>query len=366
MNMRVWLEDMRNSRVKKAMPVLSFPCVSLMGITVRDLISNSDLQAKGMKLVADRVNSAASLSMMDLSVEAEAFGSTIRFSDYEVPTVVGSIINDEDDADALQIPAVGAGRTAEYIKAIEKTCAMVMDRPVFAGVIGSFSLAGRLLDVTEAMVKCYTEPDCVHKTLEKTTAFLIEYVKAYKAAGANGVVIAEPLAGLLSPELAVEFSEPYIKRIVDAVQDDEFIVIYHNCGNNTIFMVDSILNTGAAAYHFGNSINMKEMLGKIPKSIVVMGNIDPSSQFLNGTPKSITEETKKLMSECCNEYPNFVISSGCDIPPTSKWENIDAFFNAVSDFYADAADTTALRPSQQRFHYNCRPAEQVSCQPVRR
>jgi uroporphyrinogen decarboxylase len=334
MNMHVWLEDLKSSRVKKAMPVLSFPCISLMEITVRDLIANSELQAKGMKMVADRVNSAASLSMMDLSVEAEAFGSAIRFSDFDVRTVIGSIVNSEEDADALQIPAVGAGRTAEYIKAIEKTCSMVKDRPVFAGVIGAFSLAGRLLDVTEAMVKCYTEPDCVHKTMEKTTAFLIEYIKAYKEAGANGVVIAEPLTGLLSPDLAAEFSEPYIKRIVDTVQDDAFIVIYHNCGNNTILMIDSILRTGASAFHFGNSINMKEMLSKIPKNIVVMGNIDPSSQFLNGTPQSITEATKKLMSECCNEYPNFVISSGCDIPPKSKWENIDAFFNAVSDFYA--------------------------------
>ena len=33
------------------------------------------------------------------------------------------------------------------------------------------------------------------------------------------------------------------------------------------------------------------------------------------------------------KYPNFVISSGCDIPPASKWENIDAFFKAVDEFY---------------------------------
>ncbi len=28
-------------------------------------------------------------------------------------------------------------------------------------------------------------------------------------------------------------------------------------------------------------------------------------------------------------YPNFLISSGCDIPPITPWENIDAFFAAV-------------------------------------
>ena len=44
--------------------------------------------------------------------------------------------------------------------------------------------------------------------------------------------MAEPLTGMLSPNLAEEFSHPYVERIVDAVQDDSFAVIYHNCGNN--------------------------------------------------------------------------------------------------------------------------------------
>ena len=95
MNMKQWLEDLKKAPCKKALPVLSFPCIRLMGITVRELIADSDLQARGMKLVADRVDAAASVSMMDLSVEAEAFGARIQVSDDEVPTVVGALVTDE-------------------------------------------------------------------------------------------------------------------------------------------------------------------------------------------------------------------------------------------------------------------------------
>ena len=231
---------------------------------------------------------------------------------------------------------MGAGRTGLYIEAIEKAVGLITDRPVFAGVIGPFSLAARLLDVTEIMIYCYEEPDMVHVLLEKATQFITEYCKAYKEAGANGVVIAEPVAGLLSPALSAEFSGPYVKQIVDAVQDDSFLVIYHNCGNNTVLMSDSILRTGCAAYHFGNSIDIHDMLVKVPKDIVVMGNVDPAGQFRGGTPESIKAETKRIMGECCAEFPNFVISSGCDIPPASPWENIDAFFEAVEEFYNEA------------------------------
>lgn len=135
--------------MKKALPVLSFPAIQLMGITVNELISDSSLQAKGMKLIAERVEAAPSVSLMDLSLEAECFGSTIRYSDDEVPTVIGSIVSTEEEAEALKIPEIGAGRTTIYIEAIEKACKLITDRPVFAGIIGPFSLDGRLLDVTE-------------------------------------------------------------------------------------------------------------------------------------------------------------------------------------------------------------------------
>ncbi len=333
-NMKEWLDALRESPVKKAMPVLSFPAVQLMGISVRELISDSEAQAKGMALVAERTDAAAAVSLMDLSLEAECFGSTIRVSDDEVPTVTGALVTDEDEANALAVPAVGAGRTGIYLDAMRKALERISGRPVFAGVIGPFSLAARLLDVTEIMVDCYDEPDMVHIVMEKATAFLTAYCMEYKKLGANGVVIAEPVTGLLSPALAEEFSEPYVRRIVDAVQDDSFLVVYHNCGNAVLRMMDSILRTGAGAFHFGNAIDMADAIALVPEDTVVMGNIDPAGEFRNGTPESIRKATIDLL-ERCGGHKNFVISSGCDIPPLSKWENIDAFFAAVAEFYRD-------------------------------
>ena len=332
MNMTQWLQDVKAAPVKKPMPVLSFPCIQLLGIDVQQLISSSAYQAKGMKAVADRTDAAASVSMMDLSLEAEAFGSTIRVSPDEVPAVIGHIVENQEQADALKVPEVGAGRTAIYVEAIKKACGLITDRPVFAGVIGPFSLAGRLLDVSEAMIYCYDDPDMVHTVLTKATDFLIKYIRAYKEVGANGVVVAEPLAGLLSPALNDEFSVPYMKRIVDELQDDDFLIIYHNCGGGTIRMIDGILSIGAGAYHFGNAIDMTEMIKHIPDDTVVMGNIDPAGEFRNGTPESIRKATMDLLA-ACGEHKNFVITSGCDIPPLSSWDNIDAFFAAAKEYY---------------------------------
>jgi len=327
-NMKQWAADLLAAPVKKPLPLLSFPCVQLMDVTVAQLVGSSALQAAGMKTVADRVDAAAAVSLMDLSVEAEAFGAAIHTSDDEVPTVVGALITEEDEADALEVPAVGAGRTGMCVEAIRQAAETITDRPVLAGIIGPYSLAGRLMDVSEIMILCYEEPDMVHTVLEKCTEFLIRYCRAFREAGASGVVMAEPLAGLLSPALAREFAHPYVKKIIESVQTGEFCLIYHNCGDYAGLMAEDIYALGALGYHFGDAMDMAALLPKAPADALVMGNISPAQQFRGGTPESMAAAVRELLAACGN-YPNYVLSSGCDIPPQSPWENIHAFFAAA-------------------------------------
>ena len=77
---------------------------------------------------------------------------------------------------------------------------------------------------------------------------------------------------------------------------------------------------------------MTQVLEGMPSDVLVMGNVSPSAQFRNGTSESIFAVTTEILREC-SSHKNFVISSGCDIPPMSPWENIDSFFRAVGDFY---------------------------------
>ena len=326
--MKTWLSALAAS--KKPLPLLSFPSAQLLGATVYQFTHSAELQAEGIVRVAQRTDAAAAVCMMDLSVEAEAFGCEILAEENEVPTVTGILISDEDEAEALSVPQVGTARTGMYIEAARMAKARISDRPVLAGIIGPFSLAGRLMDVSEALVNCIADEDFVHAALGKTTAFLKEYAKAYKAAGVDGLVMAEPLAGLLSPALETEFSAPYVKEIIDAVQDENFIVIYHNCGPNTPLMTESLYANGAAAYHFGDAVSLSDILAKMPSDRPVCGNISPTAEFLSGTPDSMKNAVRTLKEQCAG-YPNFVLSSGCDIPPAAKWENIDAFFAAAKE-----------------------------------
>lgn len=316
----------------KTVPVLSFPSTQLLGVSVNDLIASSDMQAKGMVAIKERCPIGASLNMMDLSVEAEAFGATIFFSDDDVPTVTKGIIDDITDAENIVVPELSK-RAKIYVEGIKKAKEQIKDIPVFCGIIGPYSLAGRLFDMTELMMECYDSPDETKILIQKATDFLKTYVSALKEAGADGVVMAEPAAGLLSPKLNAEFSAPFVKEIFDFVNDENFILCYHNCGNAVINMASTIADINADIYHFGNAINLKDIIPLMPESSIIMGNVDPV-MFKNGTPEDIKAETERVYNEC-KQFDNFMLSSGCDIPAQAKWENIDAYFNKVKELYAN-------------------------------
>ena len=86
--------------------------------------------------------------------------------------------------------------------------------------------------------------------------FITRYCMALKATGVNGVVMAEPAAGLLYNEDCLQYSSLFVKEIIEKVQDDHFAVVLHNCGN-TGNCTQAMVYTGAAAYHFGNKIKME-------------------------------------------------------------------------------------------------------------
>lgn len=330
MNMTQWVADVIRRKEVTALPVMTHPGIELNGNTVREAVSDGRVHYEAVMTLTRRYPSVAAATIMDLTTEAEAFGAEIAFSDGAVPAVSGRLLPDVESIFRLQVPSLSAGRIPAYLKANLLAAKAVDDRPLLAGCIGPFSLAGRLYDMSDIMVLIYEHPEAAHCLLQKCTEFIEKYCIALKLTGANGVMMAEPAAGLMSNDDCMLFSSQYVKQIVDRVQDDDFIVVLHNCGN-TGHCTKAMVATGAAAYHFGNKCKMEEVIREVPSTALAMGNIDPVSVFKDGMPFQMRQTVTDLL-EKMRPYPNFVLSSGCDTPPHTPLANIDAFFDALKEY----------------------------------
>ena len=329
-NMKEWIADIISRKEVVAVPVMTHPGIEQNGHTVKEAVSDGRVHAEAVIRLAKEYPSAAAATIMDLTTEAEAFGAEIAFSDEAVPAVSGRLLSDIDSIYQLQVPSLSAGRIPAYLKANLIAAREILDRPLLSGCIGPFSLAGRLYNMSEIMVLIYENPEAAHTLLTKCTDFIEKYCMALKQTGANGVLMAEPAAGLLSNEDCMVFSSDYVKRIVGHVQDEDFIIVLHNCGN-TGHCTKAMVTTGAAAYHFGNKCQMEDVIKEVPPTALAMGNIDPVSIFKDGTPELMRETVTDLL-ERMKDYPNFVLSSGCDTPPHTPIANIEAFFQTLEEW----------------------------------
>lgn len=329
-NIDAWIEWVIANPQRISIPIMTHPGIEVIGATVKQAVTDGKIHYEAIKAISEMYDIGATTVIMDLTVEAEAFGAEVRIPENEIPAVIGRLLETEEDIDNLKIPDLTCARVPQYLLANKLVAENIKDKPALSGCVGPFSLAGRLYDMSEMMMLCYSEPEAAEKLLQKCTDFILTYCAELKKMGVDGVVIAEPAAGLLSNEGCHDFSSVYVKQIIDKLQDENFAIILHNCGN-TGHCTQAMVAVGAKGYHFGNRAEMSQVIKECPSDILVMGNLDPVSIFKQSSSVQVKEKTLNLLTEM-KAYPNFVLSSGCDVPPHVLKENIDAFFESLNTY----------------------------------
>lgn len=329
-NIKEWAHNVMGNPGRIAIPIMTHPGIELCGYTVKQAVTDGQKHAEAIQKLNEIYPAAACTVIMDLTVEAEAFGAKVAFEENEVPNVIGRLVSDRTSIEALEIPSLETARVPQYLGANKLAAKCITDKPVFGGCIGPFSLAGRLFDMSEMMMALYMEPETIRLLLEKCNEFILRYLRAMKETGVSGVIIAEPAAGLVSNEDCSAFSSVYVSKIVEELQDDHFMIVLHNCGNAG-HCTAAMVETKAAAVHFGNKIDMVNALAECHGDVLAMGNIDPVGIMKQASPEKVKEETMALLQNTA-KWKNFVLSTGCDVPPEIPIKNIEAFYEALDEY----------------------------------
>ncbi|MCX6893082.1 MAG: uroporphyrinogen decarboxylase family protein [Verrucomicrobia bacterium] len=311
------------------LPIATYPGLALTGATVREAVNDPQVQFDAIAALHERYPTPFAMSAMDLSAEAEAFGCTLHLAENEIPSVTGRLVTGLEQAVKLPEPQPGDRRTAVFLETVTRLTKLPSRPLVLGGCIGPFSLAARLVGVSEALELTLSEPALMEAVLEKSTAFLTAYARAFKEAGAAGLVMAEPAAGLLSPRGLSTHSSPYVKRIAAEVSDGEFGLILHNCAARLLHL-PAILATGLNSFHFGAPMDLPAALGKVAPDVVLCGNLDPTAVLCQLAPAEVRVRALELLAQA-GAYRNFVLSSGCDVPAAAPLANLAALYAAVNE-----------------------------------
>ena len=306
-------------------PLLGAPGITLSKTTLKENLTNSEVQYKTLSMLIDKFSPDGIFPMMDLTVEIEALGLEINFPENANPSVAKPLIKNREDLEVLKGNWQGiTGRMKVFIEVMEK---IAKKYSIIKGgyVIGPFTMAGELMGANDIAMKAMLNPELVSELVNFSLEVISEYANALFNAGADTVAVLEPLAVILSPKKYKEFSLYPFKKLVSNLNNKPLIL--HICGN-TNHLIKSMLDSGAVGLSLDSVMNFEELKKIIPKEITLMGNLNPVKIFLQSTPDEVAEATR-FLKESMKDTKNFILSSGCDIPLDTPLENIEAFMKAA-------------------------------------
>ena len=308
-------------------PLIGYPTARKIGATVEDGVKNANIQTAALLKYYKDAQPDVIFPFMDLSVEAEALGLRVDFARDDGPSVTEHPLRKPGDLKNFSVPSgPQAGRYGVYIETVKRL------KDETGGIVGAyvaspFTLAGLLMSVEQLAMNTLLEVDFSHEVLDFSCRVGIPYAQAQIDAGADFIILLEPTAALLSPELYENFVGPYVQRVIDVLQVP---VVLHVCGQTTK-LIPSFLKNDVQGLSLDSDVNLAEVALMIPDNVVIIGNLHPVDVMLQSDAESVYRSTQTLLDQM-KQHGNFMASTGCDVPPGTQWDNLIAFSRAVRDY----------------------------------
>jgi uroporphyrinogen decarboxylase len=299
----------------------------MIGSTIKIAQQNFGEHYKAIRRLVDAFQPDLIFPLMDLSVEANALGRYTIFPQGESATVPKDVFSMTDLERLGNINITFDSRLRGYVETVKMMC-VTLPPNIMKGayVVGPFTLAGLMMGAEDAVVSTLLDPKSLHKLCHFTTERIQEYIQMLLSAGADLICILEPSAVMLSPAQFSEFSAIYIRHITTSFKYSGTNFVYHTCGN-TMHLVEKMADAGVNGVSLDSAdtgVDLPAVASKISKEVVVIGNINPATTMRFGTPDNVRREARELLKKMA-PFPNFVLSTGCDLPQETPIANIQAF-----------------------------------------
>jgi len=308
-------------------PLMGFPGVGLINSNIKLAQQNFGEHFRVIKKLVDIFSPDIAFPLMDLSVEANAIGRYTIFPTRDSATVPQDRFVIDEIEHFKDINISFDSRVIGYVETV-KLMSIGLPEKVMKGayVTGPYTVAALIMGAQEAAMATVTKPKELHTLCDVMTDKIQEYVRLLISAGAEVICILEPSAVMLGPKQFHQFSTYYVRHINQSCRYSGVSTIYHTCGN-TMHHIGNMIDGGVGGISLDSKdvgVDMVRVAEQLPEEVVLIGNINPTKTMALGNTEEVRKEVHELL-QVMRRYPNFILSTGCDLPQDTPIENIKVF-----------------------------------------
>jgi len=300
------------------------------GVPLDECIRDGELLARCQLKALELYGYDAVFSVMDVNVETEALGSVLRYRKNQYATIETYALSKEDDWDSLSPPDPKcAGRMPEMLRALQILRNELRDEtPVVGCVMGPLTLTTQLLSMETALYLAIDDTDRLGRLMDFATEVVIRFGVAQIQAGAHLPIVFDPSASpaVVPHQFFREFELPRLKKLFESFRQAGAAAKWLEIPGPVGSILPYYAEAGVNIANFDYCVTPQVASKKLPKTCLD-GNIRPLA-FVESAPDEITAEANMLLKSF-SRRDGFILSSGCEIPPESRQENVAAMVMAA-------------------------------------
>ncbi|HWQ64797.1 MAG TPA: uroporphyrinogen decarboxylase family protein [Methanospirillum sp.] len=311
----------------------------LNGAHIIDYVRSGDLAAIYQLQALHFYRYDAVFGVLDLCIEPEVIGATIRFPQDNYPSVSHPPFTTDAAFDHLTLPDMKtSGRVPHVLTAIRTLRKDLNDMvPVIGLVQGPMTLALHLLGTENALYLAADDPERFEQLLTYTTRIAHQYGIAQLNAGAHIIMIFEPGASpeVIPPSFFSQCIAPRLTQLFASFKQSGSYANWLHIAGNVGSILNQYDNIGVNIANFDYCVSPQKACQELAQ-VCLNGNIS-SVSFIADTPEMIIKKSLELLKTFA-ERRGFILSSGCEIPPESPPANIAAMVHSSVQFSQGKGD----------------------------
>jgi uroporphyrinogen decarboxylase len=179
-----------------------------------------------------------------------------------------------------------------------------------------------------ALYLAVDDPPRLEHLMDFATEVIIRFGLAQLQSGAHLPIVFNPSASpaVIPPKFFREFELPRLRQVFQAFTEAGAVANWLHIAGPVGRILPYYPAAGVDIANFDYYVSAKEARNELPATCLD-GNIK-SVAFVEGSPNDIEAEAMNLLRGF-RDQGGFILSSGCEIPPESRPENVAALVNAA-------------------------------------
>ncbi|GFK92792.1 hypothetical protein NNJEOMEG_00619 [Fundidesulfovibrio magnetotacticus] len=312
--------------------VLSLYGAKLTGCSLSEYYSKPEAYLAGQRAVVDLVDPDILFTPFALTLEAQAFGCTLKHFDTAPPNVIRPACKGLNDLATLRAPDMAKDPGLRYL--VESTRLLAREfggeKPIAAVLTAPMDLPALLVTIGEWIEALLFNFEVRDELLGRASNHFVALASAMLEAGAS--FVATPAVFInprfLTPGMVREHVVPPLSSAFSRVPGP---IVFHHGGNPLAAHLDMFKTLpnvlGFALDHRDSFAEARAIVGDNP---VLLGNL--SGPHLPGlSPEGAYDRTQAILSER-EADPRFIFcTSSADVPWSTPLETVKAVGRAVRD-----------------------------------